>query len=158
LTIKGLAVYSRENNVHAIQQADIIILAVKPKYIERILKADGVREALAGKLVISIISQTSVARLEALIDEDKPRECKMKPIYIKRAMLNTAADFGKAMVAREARSTLLPAGLEYTAEWVILCVGKFVQVAPEEFEISGVMVEAALAFLSVAFNGSWMVL
>jgi pyrroline-5-carboxylate reductase len=140
------------------QRADIIILAVKPKYIERILKADGVREALAGKLVIIIISPTTVARLEALIYEDKPRECKMKPVYIKRAMLNIAADFGKAMVALEARSPLLPADLEYTAEWVFLCVGKSVQVAPEEFEVSGVMIEAALVFLLVAFDGSWMVL
>lgn len=139
------------DNVGAIEMADIVILAFKPYMIDHVLRAQGVRRALAGKLVISVLVGSPLHRLEAAIFHDGERTKKEKPFYIKRAMLNIAAEFRESMTVIE--TTNIPQEYEEITEWIFLQLGKIQRVAPELFDISGVLAVSSGALLSVAFDG-----
>jgi pyrroline-5-carboxylate reductase len=133
------------------RKADIVMLACKPYLANTVLKADGVREALAGKLVISVLVGSPVAKLEAAIFHAGPRCDDEAGFYIKRVMPNIAADLGQSMSVMEATS--MPDEYEEIADWIFLQVGKTANVAPELFDVGGVLAGATGAFFTVAFDG-----
>ncbi|KAH9063508.1 pyrroline-5-carboxylate reductase [Lactarius vividus] len=50
-------------NIAAVQQSDVVLLCCKPQVAHLILKETGVKEALAGKLLISILAGVTLAQL-----------------------------------------------------------------------------------------------
>ena len=54
-----------EGNLGAIRQADIILLACKPYMAQGILAAEGVKDALKGKVLASVLAGVTMAQLEA---------------------------------------------------------------------------------------------
>jgi len=141
----------RGDNVTAMKEADIILLGFKPYMVELVLKAEGVREALAGKLVISLLIGTPPKKLEAAIFHAEPRGKDEKIFYIKRACLNVAAEFGESMTIIE--TTPMPEEYEEVTDWILAQLGKTASVAPDLFDIGCVVGGAAGAFLTVAFDG-----
>jgi pyrroline-5-carboxylate reductase len=139
------------DNVSAMRKADIVMLACKPYLANTVLKADGVRAALAGKLVISVLVGSPVAKLEAAIYHAGPRRDDEAEFYIKRVMPNIAADLGQSMSVMEATS--MPDEYEDMADWIFLQVGKTANVAPGLFDVGGVLAGATGAFFTVAFDG-----
>jgi pyrroline-5-carboxylate reductase len=138
-------------NVKAMHTADIVLLAFKPYMIDLVLRAEGVREALAGKLVISVLVGSPPHKLEAAIFHEGERMVDEEPFYIKRAMLNIAAEFRESMTVIE--TTNMPLEYEEITDWIFLQLGKIQPVAPELFDIGGVLAGASGALLSVAFDG-----
>lgn len=92
--IKGLVnfegyknVFLTADNKEAIQQSDIIIFAVQPAHLEKILTE--VQSFLTEKhVLISTITGFSISRIEGLVGSDQ---------FIIRAMPNTAIAVGKSM-------------------------------------------------------------
>ncbi|KAE9377487.1 pyrroline-5-carboxylate reductase [Stipitochalara longipes BDJ] len=148
-------------NVTAMEEADIVLLAFKPYMVDLVLRQPGVQEALTGKLIISVLVGSPPDKLKAAIaDEDlnvwtlnkhNPRFYKGKPIYIKRAMLNIAAEFRESMTVIEL--TDMSQEYEEITDWIFLQLGKIQHVAPDLFDIGGVLAGASGALLSVAFDG-----
>ena len=145
-----VTVYHGEN-VKAMKEADIVLLAFKPYMVGLILRNQGVREALAGKLIISILVGSPVSKIEAAIFHKSAWRQNERPFYIKRAMLNTAAEFGESMTVIE--STSIPEEYEDITDWIFLQCGKIAPVTPELYDIGGVMAGVSGALLSVAFDG-----
>jgi pyrroline-5-carboxylate reductase len=133
------------------READIVLLAFKPYMVDLVLRAKGVREALAGKLVISVLVGSPPKKLEAAIFHAGERREDEAPFYIKRAMLNIAAEFRESMTVIE--KTSMPQEYEDVTDWIFLQLGKIAPVAPDLFDIGGVIAGAAGALLSVAFDG-----
>ena len=80
-------VFLTSDNNEAIQQSDIIILAVQPSHLEKILTE--VQPFLTDKhVLISTITGFSISRIEGLVGVGQ---------YIIRAMPNTAIAVGKSM-------------------------------------------------------------
>ena len=80
-------VFLTSDNKEAIQQSDIIILAVQPSHLEKILTE--VQPFLTEKhVLISTITGFSISRIESLVGTDQ---------FIIRAMPNTAIAVGKSM-------------------------------------------------------------
>lgn len=50
-------------NIAAVQQSDVVLLCCKPQVAHLILNESGVKEALAGKLLISILAGVTIAQL-----------------------------------------------------------------------------------------------
>ncbi|KAF4628253.1 hypothetical protein G7Y89_g9899 [Cudoniella acicularis] len=138
-----------KDNVGAMQRADIILLACKPYMAQTVLAAPGVREALEGKLVISVLVGSPVEKLEGFIFH--PGRTLGEHIYIKRAMLNIAAEFGESMTVIE--TSPMPAEFEEISNWIFSQVGEIAPVAPDLFDIGGVLAGPSSAFLSVALDG-----
>ena len=139
-------------NLTAMQDADIVLLAFKPYMIDQVLSVPGVREALTGKLVISVIVGAPLVKLiEAIQSRNRTQLPGEDPIYIKRAMLNIAAEFRESMTVIE--TTSMPQDCEDITNWIFLQLGKIAPVAPDLFDIGGVLAGASGALLSVAFDG-----
>ncbi|POS87213.1 hypothetical protein EPUL_002256, partial [Erysiphe pulchra] len=161
-------VYCGENDLW-MDTADVVILAFKPSMVEHILCQRGVRDALAGKLVISVIVGTPQKRLIDAISKSIPSEVMEKrsslyseisytptdkPPYLKRAMMNIAAEYGQSITVVET-SPLAETniGFEKITQWVFEQCGKISFVSPETFDIGGVLSAASGALLSVALDG-----
>ncbi|KAF8590593.1 pyrroline-5-carboxylate reductase [Ramaria rubella] len=58
---------SAKNNVEAAKRAQVIILGCKPQIARTILDEEGMRDALEGKLVISILAGVTIKQLKSLV-------------------------------------------------------------------------------------------
>ncbi|KAG4443361.1 hypothetical protein IFR05_001150 [Cadophora sp. M221] len=139
-------------NVTAMKDADFVILGFKPYMIDLVLRVEGVREALAGKLVISVLAGSPVEKLHAAIFQAGPRTADEKPFFIKRAMMNMAAEYGQSMTVLETNPDI-PKEYEDLTEWMFSQLGKTAPVAPDLYDVAGVMAGASGALLSIAFDG-----
>lgn len=139
------------DNVTAMQKADIVLLSCKPYLAETVLKAPGVRDALGGKLILSVMVGNPPTKIEAMIYHTGPKREDEKMFYMKRVMLNIAADLGQSMAVMETSS--MPEELEKVSEWIFQQVGKTAPVAPELYDVGGVMAGVAGALFTVAFDG-----
>ncbi|KAK0099397.1 delta 1-pyrroline-5-carboxylate reductase [Cadophora gregata f. sp. sojae] len=140
------------DNVKAMNEADVVLLGFKPYMIDLVLTVDGVREALAGKLIISVLAGSPVEKLNAAIFWAGPETEDEKPFFIKRAMMNMAAEYGQSMTVLET-NPFIPNEYEDLIEWMFSQLGKTAPVAPELYDVAGVMAGASSALLSVAFDG-----
>lgn len=141
----------RGENIKAMQEADVILLGFKPYMIDLVLRKEGVREALAGKLVLSVLAGSPVAKIENAIYFSEPRREDEKPFYIKRAMMNLAAEFRESMTVIETSD--MPHEYEELSNWIFLQIGKIAPIAPELYDVGGVLAGVSGALLSVAFDG-----
>jgi pyrroline-5-carboxylate reductase len=136
-----------QQNASAMKDADIIVLACKPYMIDAILGAEGVREALQGKLVISVLAGTPPAKLHAAIGDTAAA----RPCFTVRAMPNLAAELGESMTVIE--TTELPGDYMEITDWIFLQLGNTSLVAPDLYNVGGVLAGASGAFISVALDG-----
>lgn len=147
------------DNVKAMHRADVILLACKPYLAEKVLTEKGVAHALDGKLIVSVLVGSPVQKLKSFIlyqHDEFPTDGhqdvqKYNSLYIKRAMLNLAAEHGESMTVIE--STPMPKHYEDISQWIFSQVGKTAPVAPDLYDVGGVLAGASSAFLSVAFDG-----
>jgi pyrroline-5-carboxylate reductase len=138
----------RQQNVTAMKDADIILLACKPYMTDAILGEEGVREALQEKLVISVVVGNPPAKLHAAIGDDAAGS---SPCFTVRAMPNLAAELGESMTVIE--TTELPADYLEITDWIFLQLGNTSLVAPDLYAVGGVLAGASGAFISVALDG-----
>lgn len=73
-------------NVKAAKEADVILLACKPNMVQDILAEDGMKEALKGKLVVSICAGLRIQQMRDWVDSDTK---------VVRAMPNTPSKVSK---------------------------------------------------------------
>ncbi|KAK9454718.1 pyrroline-5-carboxylate reductase dimerization-domain-containing protein [Dipodascopsis uninucleata] len=72
----------------AVQQADVVLLGCKPQLCEEILSSKGMREALEGKLLISVLAGKTIKQIQSLVSP--------KTVVI-RAMPNTPCKIRQGM-------------------------------------------------------------
>ncbi|KAI0636902.1 pyrroline-5-carboxylate reductase [Trametes polyzona] len=75
-------------NVDAVRQANVVLLGCKPQLANTILNEPGMKEALAGKLLISILAGVTIAQLQAMVDPST---------RVVRAMPNTPCKIREGM-------------------------------------------------------------
>lgn len=143
-------------NAEAMKSSDIVILAIKPYMVNSVLRQPGVKDALKGRLVISVLVGTPLARLYYGLTGKVDEEYMMQPFeqreyHIVRAMMNMAAAFGESMTVIEKNS--LAAGYETLVDWIFVQVGKIAHVTPDLYDVGGVMVGTTSPFLTVALDG-----
>ncbi|KAL1944499.1 hypothetical protein VTO73DRAFT_2929 [Trametes versicolor] len=75
-------------NVQAVQQANVVLLGCKPQLASTILSEPGMKEALEGKLLISILAGVTIAQLQAMVGSSTK---------VVRAMPNTPCKIREGM-------------------------------------------------------------
>jgi pyrroline-5-carboxylate reductase len=139
------------NNLTAFQCADVILLACKPYLAPQILSAAGVRNALSGKLLISVLAGSAPAKLDTLIyGHHSKHELRC---HIIRATPNMAASLGSSMTLLEASPQPLPPSLAGIASWIFSQVGTVKYVSPDVFDAASVLTGSGIAFLTIAVDG-----
>lgn len=164
----------RADNLYAMRTADVVVLACKPYMAESVLGAGDVRDALKGKLLISVLAGADVAQLEGYIYGDSsaagPRVIEDgSKCCIMRAMPNMAAKIGKSITMIGIPSTPPPKSYADLTAWIFKKVGDTCYIADELFHAGSVLagesdttaywnhvlnfLGATPAFLTVAFDG-----
>jgi pyrroline-5-carboxylate reductase len=101
------------NNQEACQEASVVLLAVKPHEVATVVDGDEMRQALAGKLVISIAAGIRLAQLAAWLPSSA----------VIRAMPNTPCLIGEGMTVI-ARATAVTDAQAAVAMEIFRCVGR----------------------------------
>jgi pyrroline-5-carboxylate reductase len=144
-----VTVLLQSNTLRAIQEADVVLICVKPFQRAQVLGANGVREALPGKLLLSILAGTPVINLHNEIygqDDGTPSQ-------IIRAMPNMAATIREAVTLITGNMETLTNHNLLLGKWVFSQVGDCTVVAESTFEISAVLVGCAGSLLMLALDG-----
>lgn len=142
-----------KDNVCAVQESDIVLLAFKPVKREEVFGAAGFKEALKGKLVISIMAGITIKELDRLAFEGQNISENSRPLQAVRAMPNMAAKIREAVTLFTANPETLTERSQEIAEWVFSQVGEAQMVAESTFDISAVLVGCAGSLLLLAVDG-----
>ncbi|GKW42409.1 pyrroline-5-carboxylate reductase [Pectobacterium carotovorum subsp. carotovorum] len=127
-------VISSADNVSCAQEADVIVLAVKPQMMATVCEPLREQVNFSGKLVLSIAAGINIARFQALLGE---------PLNIVRIMPNTPSLVGKGMSGMYAPASVNQADKDFTAQ-LMQSVGKICWVDSES-GINGVIAAAGSA-------------
>ncbi len=106
------------NNNDVVKFADVIILAVKPKDVERVLKEVVCCPASREKLLISIAAGVTTKYIEDIVGKDVP---------VIRIMPNMAATIGESISSISSGSAVRPEDMELAKE-IFLTIGDVVEV------------------------------
>ncbi|KAK4690170.1 pyrroline-5-carboxylate reductase, partial [Lecanoromycetidae sp. Uapishka_2] len=148
----------QNENLKGVQQADVVLLACKPYNLSTILQEEGVREALAGKLLISILAGVSVDQIEDTIygsgssktlptDPASDGRCR-----IVRVMPNTASLICESMTVIATSNPPLPQELNALVTWMFNRIGRVVSLPPAQMDASTALCGSGPAFFALVLE------
>ena len=130
---RDFGIHTDSDNLRAAQQADVIVLAVKPQLMAEVcLPLQAVD--FSNKLVISIAAGINSARLATLLDSQ---------LHLVRVMPNTPALIGKGMSGLYAEATLASQDHQFASQ-LLQAVGEICWVK-QEADINGIIAAAGSA-------------
>jgi len=143
----------QKQNVEGAKRADIVMLGCKPYMAHEVLIEDGLEEALKNKLLISFVVGTPHAKIRNSIYKDRVQHEPLPDddVKIVRGMMNLAAQYGESLTVIE--DLPLPGDLLDITNWIFSQLGKTALVAPNLYDVGGVIAGASTAFMSVAVDG-----
>ncbi|KAL3496055.1 ALDH-like protein [Aspergillus germanicus] len=151
-----LTVLTQEENVRAVQDADVILLVVKPIKREDVFSIPGFKEAIRGKIVISIMAGITTAEVARLIygDDEHSTNNSDERVNLQaiRAMPNMAARIRSAVTLYTSTPATTPSTLAFT-HWLFTQVGTAQFIPEKSFDICAVLVGCAGSLLLLAIDG-----
>ena len=140
----------QNENVNGTQNADVVILGCKPYMVGELLREDGVKEALQGRLLISICAGVPVEQIgRVLYGEKYPENIPSNACRIVRVMPNTAAIVRESMTVIATSTPPLPAELSGIVEWIFTRIGRVVHLPPAMMDVSTALCGSGPAFLAL---------
>ncbi|CVL12889.1 pyrroline-5-carboxylate reductase [Fusarium proliferatum] len=124
---------SRGDNVKAVQNGDVIILGVDPADIADALTQEGIRDALSGKLLISVAAGWTKEKLEStLYGSETTKENASGRAWVIRTLPNIACMVSEGLIAIEKSPTepQVPAELMDLTKSLFNTIGRTTEVAP----------------------------
>lgn len=145
---------TRGDNVSACQQADIIILGCKPYMVKDVLSASGMREALNGKLLLSICAGLPTEDIASILypaDEDyKGEKC-----TIVRTMPSTASLVRQSMtVISPSPANPLPDSTTRLITWIFSQIGNVSYLPPHLMDASTALCGSGPAFFALVLEAA----
>ncbi|KAI8174997.1 hypothetical protein K4K51_008003 [Colletotrichum sp. SAR 10_75] len=113
-----LKVLLQNDNEAAMRDADVVIIATKPVKRSEVFAAQGVKEALRGKLVISIMAGITTKELARLAVGNGESTDDQTPFQAVRVMPNMAAKIREALSLCTADFDTLTDGNKEIATWI----------------------------------------
>lgn len=138
------------DNVRGVQEADVILLACKPQMFRDILAAPGMKEALSGKLLISILAGVTVDQIEKHLygDNDLPADA----CRVVRAMPNTAMAVRESMTVIANSTPPLPSHWLSLVTWIFTRVGRVTHLPPSAMDVSTALCGSGPAFMALVLE------
>lgn len=142
-----------ERNVAACAAGDVVLLGCKPHMITSILGEKGMREALKGKLLISILAGVTEPKIEeAIYGSDVPslaEKCR-----VVRAMPNTASEIRESMTVVAISEPPLPADLACFVTWVFKRIGDVIYLPSSNMDASTALCGSGPGFFFLMLEGA----
>ncbi|KAM0145369.1 hypothetical protein ACHAP3_000496 [Botrytis cinerea] len=139
-----------DNNLKAFQLADVIILACKPYMAEEVLGAPGVGDALANKLVISVLAGSTTEQLKefAFNGSSDTKGCAFV-----RSMPNLGAQIKESSTVISTGTETISPKYEEAMKWIFQSIGQYTYVPDNVFQVAGVLAGCTPAWFLTAFDG-----
>lgn len=155
-------VSSQAAPVEVMKNADIVVLGFKPFMADDVLRSEGVEEALAGKLVISLLAGQTPENLARIIREGSQgsgaftfagsSSSTPRPFIVK-AIPNMGAQFRQSVTIIETPESPIPEHMTEVVEWMFKQVGEIKYLPQSQMDLGSVLVGAALAAMTVPIEG-----
>lgn len=141
----------QNDNIKGVKEADVIILGCKPQMVKDILEVDGMREALRGKLLISILAGVPVEQIHEILYGDVKMSIDDR-CRIVRVMPNTASLVRESMTVIATTTPPLPPELNSLVTWIFLRIGKVVHLPPSLMDASTALCGSGPAFMALVLE------
>ncbi|KAF2086403.1 pyrroline-5-carboxylate reductase [Saccharata proteae CBS 121410] len=145
---KPLEVFVNDN-LSGAQKADIILLACKPHMFNEILTAPGMREALQGKLLMSILAGVHANQIERALYPDGLPENACRVV---RVMPATTALVRESMTVISQPTPPLSDAHTQLVTWIFNRVGKVVHLPPYLMDASTALCGSGPAFVALVLE------
>ncbi|KAK0389283.1 hypothetical protein NLU13_2858 [Sarocladium strictum] len=146
----------RNENLHAVQQSDVVLLACKPEIVGDVLSEPGMAKALHGKLLISVCAGVTVEEIETAIygavssnDPEVDGRCR-----VVRAMCNTAALIRESMTVIAKSDPPLPKQTETLVTWIFKRVGDVVYLPADNMDASTALCGSGPSFFALMLEAA----
>ena len=139
----------QDANVDGAAAADVVLLACKPFMVDAILGAPGMRTALRGKLLISILGGVTVPRLEGLLHDEAVGAAGCRA---GRVMPNTPAASAESMTVIARPEPPLPAAQAALVQWMFERIGRVVTLPAELMDASTALCGSGPAFYALMLD------
>ena len=145
----NLSILQNDNHQGAFE-ADVVLLACKPQLVSKILGAPGMRDALRGKLLISILAGVPVQQIEQILDDSGGswegfRSC----CRVVRVMPNTASAIGESMTVIATSEPPLPPHQRELVTWMFSRIGRVVTLPEHLMDASTALCGSGPAFYAL---------
>ncbi|KAI9742557.1 MAG: delta 1-pyrroline-5-carboxylate reductase [Claussenomyces sp. TS43310] len=146
----------RNENVAACKEADIVLLGCKPYMVNDLLAVEGMRDALEGKLLISVCAGVPVEQMEKALyggsSEDHAetsRRCRLV-----RVLPNMAAAIRESMTVVATSTPPLPEDMSTIITWIFKQVGEVIYLPPNMMDISTALSGSSGPFFSLMLEAA----
>lgn len=154
----NVSIYENDN-LPAVQDADVVLLSCEAPALPLMLSAAGIRHALAGKLLISVVGGVSESQLHDIIysdddgdgdgDDYAEAEKKSGKCTIVRAVPNLAAAVRESMTTLAISDPPLPEDWEELVTYIFTKVGKVVRLPASAMDAATALCGAGPAFCAL---------
>jgi pyrroline-5-carboxylate reductase len=141
----------QDENLRGVKEADVVLLGCKPAHLNDILQASGMREALKGKLLMSILAGVPISQIEEILygtvsnnDTDPESRCR-----IVRVLPNTASLVRESMTVIGTSTPPLPGSQAALLTWIFTRIGRVVHLPPSVFDASTALCGSGPAFFAL---------
>ena len=159
---EGRARFLHGQNVQAMQDADIVILGFKPYMAKDVLQEDGVREALRGKVVVSVLAGITGSELREFVYGPESESKSQTQNHVQRGdeeaffirvHQNVAASIRQSMTIIETPDPSLPQSLSDVLVWMFEQIGLVKFVPADQYNAACMLVGASMAIMSTPLDG-----
>lgn len=139
------------DNIKGAQEADILLLSCKPQGFKDILGESGMREALAGKVLVSILAGVTQPQIEEFLYPDGPPQDACR---IVRVMPNTASFVRESMSVIQTSTPPLKEEQHKLVEWIFSSIGRTVTLPPHLMDVSTALCGSGPAFFALMLEAA----
>lgn len=136
----NLTIYENDN-LGPVQEADVILLSCKPQMVGEIFASKEMKQACAGKLVISICAGVTGDQIENLIGDSS--------CSVVRVMPNTAAAVRESMTVIGTSTPPLPPQTSSLLTWIFTRIGRVVHLPPNTMDACTALCGSGPAFVAL---------
>ncbi|EGD99944.1 pyrroline-5-carboxylate reductase [Trichophyton mentagrophytes] len=141
----------QNENVKGVTDGDVIVLGCKPYMLSEVLNVPGMREALKGKLLVSILAGVPAEQIEEVLykdsDIDMADRCR-----VVRAMPNTAAIVRESMTVIASTNPPLTHFQSTIVSWIFTRVGRVITLPPHIMDASTALAGSGTAFVALVLE------
>ncbi|KAG5969598.1 Pyrroline-5-carboxylate reductase [Claviceps cyperi] len=146
----------QNDNIAAVQQAQVILLGCKPYMVNNVLGQPGMADALKGKLLISVCAGITAEHMEIALhgsvpstSPDEDGRCR-----VVRAMCNTAALIRESMTVIGITEPPLPAQSKTLVTWIFKRIGDVVYLPSNNMDASTALCGSSPAMFALMLEAA----
>lgn len=140
-------------NLKGVQQADIVLLSCKPYGYKDILGEAGVKDALKGKVLVSILAGVTQQQIEEFMYPEGADKVE-GACRIVRVMPNTASFVGESMSVIQTSSPPLSETQHALVSFIFNSIGRVVELPPAQMDISTALCGSGPAFFALILEAA----